>query len=282
VKFAEVESVFDDLEGEMEGELAAFTADQKKKLLDDAKRIIESGNVSAVVGLSLVGAGALGSRIQEIGKKAMEKGKTTAANELNGTIPTTSSFTKNLLKSKIEIFLKQRDDRISDAVKARLLDLMNNDVGKAQALFQLEQIIDQASSSANDNLVGKVVVDFFDEGRYLTFDDMKEELHGLQRSEILDDATCPMCMSIDGKVLSASDPFTYVGEVHTNCRGIWVGVLKTDATLPPVKLLPKSLLNKFETTDGVPRINGFKQLEKPQINKGSRAAQKIEDGDLEI
>lgn len=282
VKFAEVEGLFDDEEGELEQALNEQTEKMRADLLKKLEAIIDADDVAAINALNLVGLGTLAATVAAAAKRALDAGKRTAANELGATIPVTTNYTKRVLETKIALYLNSRNGAIETAVKERLVDLLNNDIGKAAAMFELQKIIDNTAAQQNNKLVGKVVVDFFDEGRALSFEDMREQLYGLQRSEILDDATCPMCMTIDGRVLDAADPFTKIGQIHTNCRGIWVGVLKTDGTLPRITAIPKSVKNKFQTTEGVPSTNNFQQLNKPIVRKGSRLEQKIADGDIEV
>lgn len=282
VKFAEVEAFFDDEEEDIEETLGTFTQQQRDKLMRDAARIIETQNVAAIAGISLLGAGALLSKIKENAKNALERGKATAAKEISTSIPTTTAFTKRVLDTKVDILLDQRQRRIEDTVKGILLDSLNNEIGKTATLNQLGKSIDSAFRSEDSRIAGKIVVDFFDEGRALTFEKDKASLHGLQRSEVLDDKTCPMCMTVDGQVLGVDDPFTKIGEVHDHCRGIWVGILRSDAELPKVKELPKFIKNRFDSMEGVPRANAFEQLKTPIVRKGSRLERKIKDGELEI
>lgn len=282
VKFADVENFFDNIEKGLSDYLDELTATQKKQLMAEIKRILDSEDIGAVADLAIPGNAELLEELKKRAKEALEEGKKTAALEVGGTIPVTSNFTKKVLEAKVALAIKIRTSALEDTIKARLVDLMNNDVGKAAAMFELEQIIDDTAEKANDLLVGKIGIDFFDEGRALTFEDMTDQLHALQRSEILDDVTCAMCMSLDGRVLAATDPFTKIGQIHTHCRGIWVGVLKTDAELPNITPLPKSIKNKFETIEGVPSINNFKQIKVPVVRKGSRLDRKIKDGDIEI
>ncbi len=284
MKLADISNFFDDQEGELAAILSKLSTEQKAKLLKDAEKIIDSGNVGNVGNLKLLGSSELAAKVKQMAQDALENGKKGAAREVGIPVPLTNNLAKQVVATKMGIAVDQRNARIEDAVKERIVDLVNNQAGKANALFDLEKLIDEQLGKANDKLSGQVVIDSFNEGRYIAFDDpeAKDKIHGLQRSEILDDATCPMCITIDGKVLSASDPFTFVNELHDNCRGMWVAVLKTDAELPPVKILPKSITSRFNTVDGTPTGGIMRQLPKPIIAKGSRADQKIKDGDLSI
>lgn len=282
VKFFDIARQFDESEDDVADALKKLTEEQKRKLLKKASSIIDADDIGAVSDLALPDEAAVAGVLTDKAKDALEKGKAAAAGEMGVSIPTTTSYAKKVLAGKIALYAKRRGDSITDAVRQRLLNLMNNDVGKAKALFELEKIIDQNANAANNALAGKVGVEFFNEGRYLTFDDMKDQLHGLQRSEILDDRTCATCMSLDGRVISASDPFGQIDQIHDWCRGMWVGIAKSDKDLPPAKALPKSILNRFDLSDGVPATNAYNPMEKPIVTKGSRVERKIRDGELDV
>lgn len=281
VKLAEVEAFFDDEEGALIEALNALNEERKQALIKKAEKIIDSGDIAGIAAL-LLGLGIKAKDLlKESATKALERGKATAAQEIKESIPTTSNFTKRVIDSKIDLALEGQAVALETAIKSRLIDLMNNDVGKAAAIADIEALYDSMTSNEVRQLIGTTVVDFFNEGRALTFEANRANLHGLQRSEILDDRTCALCMSLDGRVLGPNDPFTKMGQVHTNCRGMWVSILKSDAELPKVKQLPQTLQNRFKTTEGVPATNAFRQLKQPIVRKGSRLEKAIQDGTVE-
>lgn len=282
VRFAEMAGRFDEGEDEVGAELDAATDLQKRRLLKDVASIIEAGAVGAVAGIALLPVASVSGTLRDAAKAALEAGKVTAANEIGGKIPVTTSFTKNVVGGKIDLLLSGRQSSLENSVKSRLIDLMNNEVGKTAAVAEIERTFDAQATALNRSVSGKVVVENFNEGRALAFDANPDTLHALQRSEILDGNTCPMCATLDGRVLSINDPFTNIGEIHSNCRGVWVGILKTDTELPKVKALPKSILSRFATVEGMPSANAFVQLKRPVVTKGSRLEQAIEDGKIEV
>jgi hypothetical protein len=54
----------------------------------------------------------------------------------------------------------------------------------------------------------------------LSFPSLIEVVHALQRSEVLDKATCNFCISVDSRVIEKEDPFGQNTVFHSNCRGI--------------------------------------------------------------
>jgi hypothetical protein len=282
VKFAEASSAIDDAEDSARKALDAATDAQKAALLAKAGRIIDEDDVAAISDLALAGDAATEAAMQRIASESMEYGKVMAANELGVAAVATSSFARKMLKAKVALFVAERGTTITVEVQKRLMDIINGDMGKAAGLFELEKVIDAAARQANSSLVGQVVMTPLNEGRWLTFDDAKEQIHALQRSEILDMSTCELCISIDGRVLPQSDPMTQLDEVHTNCRGMWVGILKTDAELPEARPLPKSIASRFDLVGGVPTTNEVRPMKSVVITKDSRAARHKADGTLDI
>ena len=282
VKLSDVETYFDDEEASLENQLNALNEERKQALIKKAEKIIDGGDIAAIAAL-LIGLGATARAIlKDAATRALERGKATAAQEIKESIPTTSKFTKKVIDAKIDLALDGQASALEAAIKGRLVDLMNNDVGKAAAISEIERMFDDITDADIQQIIGRTVVDFFDEGRALTFEKNREKIHALQRSEILDDKTCTMCMSLDGRVLGANDPFTKVGQIHTHCRGMWVSIMKTDTELPKIKQLPQTIKNRFMTTEGVPATNSFKQLKQPLVKKGSRLEKAIKDGTVEI
>lgn len=282
VKWAEANDDIDKAEGAVRKTLEGLTEAQKADMLNQASKIIDADDPAAVASLELKGNREAESEIQDMARESMEQGKLMAANEIGVAAPVTSAYAKKALKAAIANYVAERASTITLEARKRLIDILNGDMGKAAGLFELEKIIDQAANDANRSLVGQIVMQPLNEGRWLTFDDAKEQIHAMQRSEILDDATCDLCMSIDGRVLPQADPMTQLDQVHTNCRGLWVAILKTDADLPDPKPLPKSITSHFDLVGGVPTTNEISPMSKPIYTKGSRVARKVKDGQLEV
>ena len=70
---------------------------------------------------------------------------------------------------------------------------------------------------------------------------MEEEIYALQRSELLDNCTCNICLSIDGRVFDPGDPITKIDKFCAKCRGIWVAILKDEVDPPKITGLPENL-----------------------------------------
>jgi hypothetical protein len=63
--------------------------------------------------------------------------------------------------------------------------------------------IDAVTSDASSILMAG----YLNFGRNVVFNLNSDDLHALQRSELLDPSTCNYCLSIDGRIVETSDPF---------------------------------------------------------------------------
>jgi hypothetical protein len=280
IRFAELKTFFDGTEEQIKRLIAEVTVRQRDKFIKAANRLLQAGNVTELRKLTLSFNNELIRELKIAAKKALEEGKKTAAREMGVSIPTTPSKDIQVMNARIDQAIESRSSNIEANVKNKAIDSLRKGIGATAAAFALRQAFDKAANIHNNQLSGSAVATNLNVGRSLVIDKNIDDIHALQRSEILDEKTCPMCLSVDGKVVEKDDPFSKIDQVHTNCRGIWVAILKTDAELPTPKPIPKSILNRFDTIDGVPTANNFKQIKKPIINKTSRVAEAVERGTL--
>ncbi len=70
---------------------------------------------------------------------------------------------------------------------------------------------------------------------------MSDDTYAFQRSEILDDETCNFCLSIDGLVVNADDPWLSIDTFHEGCRGVWVRILKDEVDPPEITGIPDEI-----------------------------------------
>lgn len=76
----------------------------------------------------------------------------------------------------------------------------------------------------------------------------KEKIYALQRSEILDECTCKLCISMDGLVLAVNDKIASIDLFCKDCRGIWVEIMKEEVDPPPITGVPDELRKHFNSS----------------------------------
>lgn len=281
VKFSVVNDFYDSHAERVKGIVDEYLLSQKDGLLKKVESAIKNGDTKAVEGLTIKTT-TLMSKIKEATKDAIEFGKSQASGEVDAVTPSTPAVTTQLVNTQIDQMMNEKVTQLENEMKTSVLNSIATGVGVAGALLGIKTLFDKRADAIKSTASGSIAGVGVNAGRAVVFDKAKEKTHGIQRSEILDTHTCAMCLSIDGRVMDVDDPFAKLGQVHTNCRGINVAILKSDAELPKATGLPQSIKSRFETTGGVPTVNNFKQLPDPKIKKSSRAQQKIDDGDLTI
>lgn len=80
--------------------------------------------------------------------------------------------------------------------------------------------------------------------------DFPNDVYALQRSEIIDECTCEICLSMDGLILTPDDELVSFDLFHEGCRGIWVEILKEEIDPPPITGVPNGLRKLFSMKKG--------------------------------
>jgi len=281
VKFTEIENFLNKHEKKVDALLQKITLKQRRDIVTEVSSMLKQSDPLAIQNINIKLNAQEKIELQELSMQAYEEGKRNASNEIQKAMPETPTEQRQLLTAYLDKNIEARNENIAIAVKTSILAMMAAKIKSTVAVSQIKKTFDDVVSQQNIQTVGNLTIDNLNKGRDLVFQKNKSKIHALQRSEILDNKTCSMCLSLDGRVLKQSDPFTSVGQIHTNCRGIWVAILKTDAELPKAKSLPQSILNNFKTKAGVPTVNDFKQVKKPIITKNSRVQQRIDNDTIQ-
>jgi len=137
---------------------------------------------------------------------------------------------------------------------------------KSRAIAAMGAALTKGISDKVGNTAAIIMGGYLNRGREDTFEKYEDKIHALQRSEILDKKTCDYCLSVDGRVVEKDDPFASHTVFHSNCRGIWVEILKTEEELPRIDGVPKTLRDRI---DDAP--NTLIQPRKPTTRKGTPA-----------
>lgn len=281
VNFAEIGGHYDKMNSEVDAYLNEVTDKQLEDTLAYMENAIETGNVAAIKAYTVPQSQEMKGKIQSLANESLSFGEQKAAEELDVKLPQSSPEQTAAFNALVSEKVDSRNAVIEKKVKDTALNVLLAGIGVAAGVSVISSIFKSSAAQGNMSLNSYVSGAALNLGRYNVFDEHHAELHGLQRSEVLDQVTCPMCLSLDGRVVDSRDNFGRLGDVHTNCRGLWVGVLKTDSELPKVTTIPKSIINKFDTIEGVPVMDSFVQPSTPIYTKKGRVGQAVQDGALE-
>jgi hypothetical protein len=142
----------------------------------------------------------------------------------------------------------------------------NKGESKSVALAAADAAAAAAITDLTDDATGILMSGYINHGRNTVFDRNADDIHGLQRSELMDVSTCNYCLSVDGRIIESDDPFGQNTIFHSNCRGIWVAILKDEEELPKVDGIPKSIRDRFGDV-----VNDLIQPKNPVTRKDSAA-----------
>jgi hypothetical protein len=195
-----------------------------------------------------------------------EYGKTMAAHEMKKDVPASPANSIQLMSKLADgLTTMMADDLLREGKLALLVGLQ-----KHQFSETVDRIIKVLKSTGKDIAMNASILNVssaISQGRRATFSIYGDDIYALQRSEILDSVTCNYCMSIDSRIFRKNDSFSKVDAVHSNCRGIWVEIMKEEMEKPPITGIPQALRESFEAT------NVFNPPKHPIIKKNSPAAE---------
>ncbi len=268
---------FPKMEGKMNDHQSAFikkatAAMQKSKddLMAKLLKALQNNDTKAVTALEIAFIASYKSVIKDTLKTAYETGKTSAASEMGiASQPSTAETVASFETIADTIATKLAAD-IEAKAKLAAVNAMNTNQTPLQAAGQIDAAIDDTIDKSLAVTGGTIVGQGINLGRNDVFERNADEIYALQRSEILDQKTCNYCLSIDGDIFSLDDPMVSNTIFHTNCRGIWVQILKTETNPPAITGLSDGLEDLFGG-----QINDLQQPNKPIVTPGSAAAKEV-------
>lgn len=283
VDFKFLQRSFDDIEKKLRDGLADIFGDALEAAKPKLDRIISQKNLSALAGISIVPWGKVQALLKEVIVESYEVGKKTSADELDVDRPSTPlKDTQTLAFDAAELANQIKND-MENNVKQTAKDAIVKDVATAAAVSATIASAASLASTMTGNLSGFTVGENINRGRSMVFNANLSDISGFMRTEVLDERTCNMCLSLDSRIVKADDPMAKLGAVHSNCRGEWVALRTSEFNKQAADIangvigIPKSVIDRFDTVGGVPVINSFTQLKKVN-NRSNEAVQEVLKG----
>lgn len=267
VHFKSLQDNFDKYEAEFVKRTTEILKKSKSKYLKEFETALKKKDKIALRNIALKYQGEYRSEIIAVLKKTYDFAKTNVAKEMGVTAPATSRGAIDRIDLQADMIAKKHADEIAYASKKAAVE----NLGKEKSLYQTMGAIELAIDGQIEKMVrdtsGIVIGGNINQGRRAVQQKYDGLIYALQRSEILDKRTCNFCLSVDGRIFDKRDPFTKNDIFHSNCRGIWVEILKEEKELPKITGAPKSITDRFDN-----EINELIQPKKPVVLKKSAAA----------
>jgi len=198
---------------------------------------------------------------------AFAYGKTNAAKELGVEAPANPADILRQIDIQSDTIADKQIAEIVGDSKNAYVQALNKGTSIPIALAAADAAAQAAIDALTSDASAILMSGYINHGRNTVFTKNGDDIHALQRSEILDTHTCNFCLSVDGRVLDKTDSFTSNTIFHSSCRGIWVAIKLDEAELPPIGGVPKAIRDRFGDA-----VNDLVQPRKPIVRKDAPAA----------
>lgn len=275
INFHELNEKFNKIQAELEDELEEATAEELERAMKTVQNKLDAGDVAAIAGLAFLFRGKIRDILNGHVKTSYDLGKGMAAKELGVDRPPTPLSDTQFMNFDSADIAEAYADALEAAAVGAVKDGLSVGASTDAILGSVRNRVNDEAARGIMNTSGTVAGQYVNRGRGTVFSKNASKIIAYQRSEVLDDATCDMCLSLDERVVSPDDPASRLEIVHTHCRGLWVPITAYDDDQPDVNGIPKSIMDNFDTVDGRPVLNAYKQLKKPANNVSKSAQEQI-------
>lgn len=257
VKFSEIEAFLDIKEQNLVKEMTNILLSEKSSLLKTFRKAIENKDYNTLQQISLSLTGKLSETFRKYMKELFEFGKMKSSYEIGKPVPQTTKEINERIKEEAAFLAAYNQDKLLEELKNISAVCIMENVDPEESMKRITGKFDTFLNSNVPASASLVTSGELNNGRKFTFEKYKNDLYGYQWSAILDYRTCNYCQSMDGSVIGVNDKaFNEFrpGEVHFNCRCIWVGITKEEVEPPPftgvpVGLKPQSQMPTWEFKD---------------------------------
>lgn len=245
VHFKSIQEHFNQYEKEFVRVTTEILKKAKSKFLKEFENALKKKDKTALWNIALEYQGEYRTAIVSVLKKVFDFAKTNVAKEMGVAAPATPKSVVDRIELQSNMIAKKHADEIVYESKKAAVE----NLGKDKAIPVVMGAVGMAVTKKITEMVrdtGAIVVGGnINQGRRLVQQKYEVLIYALQRSEILDERTCDFCLEIDGRIFDKRDPFTRNDIFHSNCRGIWVEILKEEKEKPKITGAPASLTDRF-------------------------------------
>jgi hypothetical protein len=246
VNFAKINDIYDE-EEEISQTMANLLRKIQSLVLSKTEKPYIAGDVSKIKNFTLdnktIYENEYISQLMGVYEEAFDTVKT----EL-GLSKALSTGAMDITSLKLQQAAQKQVSDVEFAVKGIILGGITNGLAFGDLEIQLNDFFNDYISNKMPFGVSASIQEIVDDGRREAADDPLVEL--AQWSAILDDSVCDLCASLDMMVVDvdSADYNKYTpGNIHPNCRCVWIYILKDEEDKPPVdfKAPPADLQDKY-------------------------------------
>lgn len=259
---------FNKIENDLETAFLDETQDQIDTITQKAEKAVQDEDMGLVEGLIFGGYAVYRRSTANAAKQAYEVGKVSAAKELDIPMPATDKTNTQIQKAEGDQIAEMYTTELENEAKASARNAILAGATANVAAVAIKNALTKRASEMISGISGTIPGQNINRGRKQVFYANLDKITHFQRSEVLDSRTCNMCLSLDKRILSSDDPFAHLEIVHTYCRGTWVPIFTSEEQPKTSNVgIPKTVRSAFDSIDGRPVVNDFKQIKKPMNTK---------------
>jgi len=249
VNFTSIERSFDSLEALFIKEATKLTEKEKKVFMADMTKLVKEKKYSEISKLKMTYKGALAKAYWNVMKDFFDIGKKTASDEMIVKAPATSKDITGLYRSQALVLEDKISTEVSNVAKDEALYSINKNLPEAVVLAQTEKALNQKLQKILNASTTQAIGGAFNTWRLTVFETYPEKIYAFQYTAVLDNRTTNLCISLNWRVVKATDPAfsAYQPPNHIKCRSMWVEILMDEFIKPKIEGIPKSITKNSRT-----------------------------------
>ncbi|OJW18783.1 MAG: hypothetical protein BGO51_15545 [Rhodospirillales bacterium 69-11] len=271
VDFEALQRQMDKLEAEFDARTKALLHEARNSYMKALTKAAHAGDTAAIKDATLKVQADLARIIKQGMTTAYTYGKANAAKEMGVEAPANPMDILRQIDIQADTIADKQIAEITGDSKNAYVQALNKGTSVTVALAAADAAAQAAIDALTSDASAILMAGYINHGRNTVFTNNAPDIHGLQRSEILDSHTCNFCLSVDGRIVATDDSFAQNTIFHSSCRGIWVAIKNDEAELPPIGGIPKAVRDRFGDA-----VNDLIQPKKPMVRKDAPAAKEAQ------
>lgn len=236
VSWEKIQNNLDSIEASLTQEATQLLNEAKTAFMAKLHAALDAGDTKAIADLEIKFVEDYKAILKDHMKKAYEYGKNNVSTEMGIAAPPNTAGTLANIDLMADTIANKTAIDLETKAKTASANAIQQGKTALQAAGIIDLALDDAIEKAIDNTVAIVIGQSINNGRNDVFSRNSGMIHSLQRSEILDTVTCNFCLSMDGLIIEPTDKWASQGVFHSNCRGIWVEILKDEEGVEDIEI----------------------------------------------
>lgn len=217
VNLTKLNEAFNKNETTLKNESLGILNEEVDRLVVQVEKEVRKGSLPAILGLSFLALGELKKVVKTSMQDSLNQGMISASSELKVPLPRIPNPVRGEINVRSELDAELVVNNMRQEARSFTVNAMIAGATAGAIAVALKGRLTQRADQYSSNLAGGVVGQYINEGRSVVYGANELKILAYQRSEVLDDVTCPMCEELDGRIVIADDPMAKLGQVHNHC-----------------------------------------------------------------